>query len=196
MVPFKLDVADPKTIEKSLELVETNLRQGQGLHAIVNNAGILRAGFDDWISADEYEECLKVNTFGAIRVTEKFRHLVKKEQGRIVMMSSIAGRISLPGCGPYVVSKFAVEAYADTIRRELYPFGVKVSIIEPGFHRTAITEDKLWIDLFTKAWKKAPESVKKEYGGMDFLTKYHLLLSKLLNSPVNSKNRSRGRGIL
>ena len=104
-------------------------------------------------------------------------------RGRIVLVSSIAGRIGLPGFGPYVVSKFALEGYADTIRYfflffeltdklfrlELHPYNVKVSIIEPGFHRTAATSPEYWVQLFGSAWNGASDEIRSDYGGKPFL---------------------------
>ena len=76
--PFFLEVSSQDSVNKALKFVEDRLAVGQGLHAIVNNAAIVKVGFDDWITAEDFEACLKVNTFGSIRVTEKFKNLVKR----------------------------------------------------------------------------------------------------------------------
>jgi len=81
-----------------------------------------------------------------------------------VFVASICGRVALPAFGPYTVSKFAVEAYADTVRRELAPFGVHVSIVEPGFHRTAITQVSSSAALLDRSWSRATKEVRSEYG--------------------------------
>ncbi len=88
-----------------------------GLWGVVNNAGIVgHFGPDDFLSVEDYQRVLDVNTLGTIRVTQAFKSLVKKTKGRIVTVASVYGRVPGHGLGPYVVSKFAVEAYCDAIR--------------------------------------------------------------------------------
>lgn len=84
---------------------------------LVCNAGIATAlGLDDWFNVDDYKKTLEVNTFGLVRTCHAFKSLIKKGKGRIIIMSSVMGRNANPWCGPYVMSKFAVEGYADIIR--------------------------------------------------------------------------------
>ena len=83
----------------------------------MNNAGIVgHFGNDDFLNVGDYQRVLDVNTLGVVRVTQAFKHLIKKSKGRIVTVASVYGRVPGPGVGPYVVSKFAVEAYCDAIR--------------------------------------------------------------------------------
>ncbi|VDN31236.1 unnamed protein product [Cylicostephanus goldi] len=117
------------------------------LWGVVNNAGIFSCyGPDDWTSLEDYKRAVDVNTFGVIRVTHAFKKYVKKAEGRIVTVTSVNGRLSSPGSGPYVVSKFGAEAYMDAIRQELYAMGVKVSILEPGIFRTPLINEKAMLD--------------------------------------------------
>uniref|UniRef100_A0A915DW38 Uncharacterized protein n=1 Tax=Ditylenchus dipsaci TaxID=166011 RepID=A0A915DW38_9BILA len=108
--------------EQAKKFVEDNLGDYKGLHALVNNAGVVgNVAWDDWLTPEDYENVWQVNTLGVIRVTHAFKHLVKG-------MKKMSTRVlALPAIGPYNVSKFAVEAYCDTIRVELGRFGVKWS---------------------------------------------------------------------
>ena len=83
---------------------------------MVNNAGILGLGMTDWLTTVDYQRCLDVNTLGVIRCTEAFKPLVKQSHGRIVTVTSQAGRNASVSFGPYTVSKFATEGYMDTVR--------------------------------------------------------------------------------
>lgn len=79
-------------------------------------------------------------------------------------MASICGRVALPTIGPYSVSKFAVEAYMDVVRRELCAYGVSVSILEPGFFKTNLCDIRRNALVTERVWQRAPQSVKDEYG--------------------------------
>lgn len=80
------------------------------------NAGINTSAPDDWLDINDYKKNMDVNAFGVIRMCHIFKPLIKKEKGRIVIMTSILGRLALPAAGPYSMSKFAAEAYADVLR--------------------------------------------------------------------------------
>lgn len=165
LTTFLLDVRSQESVNSALSFLEEKLKGKSGLHALINNAGILgRAGWDDWLSANDYELCLAVNTLGVIRVTHAFKQLVKAEYGRIIIMASSCGRVALPGCGPYTVSKFAVEAYSDILRTELLRFGVKVIILEPGFFKTPLTDEEQTLKMLDKVWDEALPQVRDEYG--------------------------------
>ena len=85
--------------------------------AIVNNAGVIgNLAISEWCSRKDMFTPLNVNTLGTIDVTNTFLPLLRKESGRIVNMASIAGRFASPFAAAYSISKFAVEAYSDTLR--------------------------------------------------------------------------------
>src|SRR5262249_47433530 len=81
---------------------------------------------------------LEVNVIGQVAVTQVFLPALRASRGRIVNMSSIGGRAASPITGPYAASKFALEAISDALRLELTPWGISVSIIEPGSIATPI----------------------------------------------------------
>jgi NAD(P)-dependent dehydrogenase (short-subunit alcohol dehydrogenase family) len=133
-----LDVTDPAGIEQ----LERDLPDR--LDAVVNNAGIVVPGPLESLTADDVRRQLEVNVIGPIAVTNAVLPRLRASRGRIVLVSSLNGRISTPMIGAYNASKFALEAVADTWRLELRPWGMSVSLIEP-----AMTD--------TDMWRKAPE---------------------------------------
>jgi NAD(P)-dependent dehydrogenase (short-subunit alcohol dehydrogenase family) len=126
-----LDVTDDKQIAAAA------VRIGE-LDALVNNAGIAIAMPLEFISLDELRRQLEVNVVGQVAVTQAFLPQLRRSRGRVVFVGSIAGRSALPFLGPYAASKHALEAIADTLRVEVKPFGVDVSIVEPGTIKTPI----------------------------------------------------------
>jgi NAD(P)-dependent dehydrogenase (short-subunit alcohol dehydrogenase family) len=108
------------------------------LDALVNNAGIAIAMPLEFLPLDELRKQLEVNVTGQIAVTQAFLPHLRRSRGRIVFLGSIAGKSALPFLGAYAASKHALEAIADTLRLELRPFGVEVSLVEPGTIRTPI----------------------------------------------------------
>ncbi|KAK6758810.1 hypothetical protein RB195_016193 [Necator americanus] len=159
-----LDVTSDDSVLKAKEYVESNLK-GLKLWGLVNNAGVFSCyGPDDWTTVKDYKSAAEVNLFGVIRVTHAFKKLVKRAEGRLVAVTSVNGRLSSPGAGPYVVSKFGAEAYMDAIRQELHEMGVKVSILEPGIFRTALIDEQAMLHRVESVWSKVDDETKEEYG--------------------------------
>jgi NAD(P)-dependent dehydrogenase (short-subunit alcohol dehydrogenase family) len=126
-----LDVTDREQIHAAAQ------RIGE-LDALVNNAGIAIAMPLEFLPLDELRRQLEVNVTGQIAVTQTFLPHLRRSRGRIVFVGSIAGKSALPFLGAYAASKHALEAIADTLRIELRPFGVEVSLVEPGTIKTPI----------------------------------------------------------
>ncbi len=137
LTPVILDVTEQPTINASAETVAAAVGES-GLAGLVNNAGIGVGGPLEFISIDELRRQLEVNVIGQIAVTQAFMPLIRKGTGRIVNMGSIGGRMAFPFLGPYNASKFAMEALTDSLRQELQPWGIHVSIVEPGSIATPI----------------------------------------------------------
>jgi NAD(P)-dependent dehydrogenase (short-subunit alcohol dehydrogenase family) len=108
------------------------------LDALVNNAGIAIAAPLEDLPLAELRRQLEVNVVGQLAVTQAVLPALRAARGRIVIVGSIAGRSALPFLGAYAISKFALEAMADSLRLEVAPDGIEVSLIEPGTIRTAI----------------------------------------------------------
>jgi NAD(P)-dependent dehydrogenase (short-subunit alcohol dehydrogenase family) len=138
--PVILDVTDPKQIASAFDAIEEDLDQEDGLKGLINNAGIGLVGPVEFMPISVLRRHLEVNVIGHIAVTQQLLSLVRKGQGRIINMGSGSGRFALPLLGAYAASKFAFEALTDSLRRELQPWGVFVSIVEPGTVETTIWE--------------------------------------------------------
>lgn len=119
------DVTDAAAIRDALSGIDS-------LAGVVANAGIAIAGPLEYLSPDELARQLDVNVVGQLRVVQAALPALRRAQGRIVLMGSVGGRSALPFLGAYAMSKFALEAMADSLRVELAPFGMHVSIVEPG----------------------------------------------------------------
>ncbi|MBI5552675.1 MAG: SDR family oxidoreductase [Desulfobacterales bacterium] len=132
---LRLDVTRPQEILAARQAIEA---KGTGLFGLVNNAGITEAGPLMDVETDALRAQFEVNLFGVHAVTRTFFPLLHQSQGRIVMISSDSGFFATPFVGPYCASKFALEGYSDSLRRELTRHGVRVILIEPGCIATAI----------------------------------------------------------
>jgi NAD(P)-dependent dehydrogenase (short-subunit alcohol dehydrogenase family) len=123
---IELDVTVPDQIASLDALLP------ERLDALVNNAGIAVGGPVEAIAVDRLRHQFEVNVFGLIAVTQAVLPRLRKAKGRIVMVSSMNGRIAIPLSGFYNASKFAVEGLGDNLRRELKPWGISVTLVEPG----------------------------------------------------------------
>jgi len=126
----ELDVTDDEQVEAVVEHVVD--QQGR-IDCLVNNAGYGQHGPAEDVPSDLFARQLEVNTVGPHRLTRAvLPHMRAREDGTIVNVSSVAGRIAAPGMSAYTASKFALEGYSDALRNEVARFGVDVSLVEPG----------------------------------------------------------------
>ncbi|XP_028742037.1 retinol dehydrogenase 16-like [Peromyscus leucopus] len=158
-----LDVTKTESIVAATQWVKERVGN-RGLWGLVNNAGIsIPTAPNQWLNKQEFAKILDVNLLGMIEVTLNMLPLVRKARGRVVNVSSILGRVSFLG-GGYCISKYGVEAFSDSLRRELSYFGVKVAIIEPGFFKTDITNSDRHLSNTKMVWDQASSEVKEIYG--------------------------------
>jgi NAD(P)-dependent dehydrogenase (short-subunit alcohol dehydrogenase family) len=130
--PLELDVTNPEQIAAAAAAV------GDTLDGLVDNAGIAIAAPLELVPIDELRHQLDVNVVGQVAVTQAFLPALRRAGGRIVLMGSIGGRSALPFLGSYAASKHALEAIADSLRVELRPWGIAVSIVEPASIKSGI----------------------------------------------------------
>ncbi|XP_075447579.1 retinol dehydrogenase 7-like [Ascaphus truei] len=158
-----LDVSDSQSVSSAAKWV-TSTVGNSGLWGLVNNAGFgIAMAPNEWQKKEDFTKVLNVNLLGMIDVTLNLLHLIRKAQGRIANVSSIGGRLSITG-GGYCLSKYGVEAFSDSLRRELFDFGVKVSIIEPGAFSTPMAVSEPHKQNLNRLWENLPAEVKKDYG--------------------------------
>ena len=147
-----LDVTVEQQVQAVAEGVDT-------LDALVNNAGVALAMPLEHVPLDELRRQLEVNVVGQVAVTQALVPALRQARGRVVFVGSIAGKSALPFLGPYAASKHALEALADSLRMELRPWGIRVTIVEPGTIRTPI-----WRKGAAKADELADERSQELYG--------------------------------
>ncbi|XP_049739432.1 retinol dehydrogenase 5 isoform X3 [Elephas maximus indicus] len=174
-----LDVTDPQSVQWAAKWVKTQVGEA-GLFGLVNNAGVAGIiGPTPWLTWDDFHRVLSVNTLGPIGVTLALLPLLQQARGRVVNITSVLGRLAANG-GGYCVSKFGLEAFSDSLRRDVAPFGVRVSIVEPGFFRTPVTNLESLEDTLQACWVRLPYATQAQYGEA-FLTKYLKVQQCIMN---------------
>lgn len=157
VVPIQLDVRQPAQVRAAFQLIE---QAGKGLYGLVNNAGIGELGpFYCWTD-EELHKIFDVNVFGVHRMTNAFVGMLVQSGGRIVNIGSQGGMITMKYFGPYTMTKHALEAYTVALSQELEPYGVRVSIVQPGGIVSNIGENSLAGTL--AHFQNAPDPFKAE----------------------------------
>lgn len=142
IVPVILDVTRADDIAAAVAAVAARCGE-DGLAGLVNNAGTVLAAPLEFVPLEDVREQFEVNVLGVLALTQACLPLLRRSGGRTVIVGSISGRVASPLVGPYAMSKFAVEALADALRRELEPWRLEVALIEPGRVRTPIWDKSL-----------------------------------------------------
>jgi NAD(P)-dependent dehydrogenase (short-subunit alcohol dehydrogenase family) len=165
VIPLTLDVTDSAQVAQAAELVREQtsavVASPTGrLDALVNNAGIGVGGPLELVDLGELREQFECNVFGQVAVTQALLPSLRRARGRIVLVSSIGGRVAVPFLAPYGASKHAIEAIGDALRVELRSSGIHVSLIEPGSVKTP-----MWAKARTDAERvRIPSELQPEYG--------------------------------
>ncbi|WP_135210511.1 SDR family oxidoreductase [Vitreimonas flagellata] len=160
VTPLLFDVADEVAVRAGAAQVSAALG-AKRLYGLVNNAGIAVPGPLLHLDTDDLRRQFEINLFGVHNVTRAFADLLGADKdrtgkpGRIVMISSVGGRNGSPFVGPYSASKFALEGYSQSLRRELMLYGIDVIVIGPGAIATPI-------------WDKAEGEDLKRFSNTDY----------------------------
>jgi NAD(P)-dependent dehydrogenase (short-subunit alcohol dehydrogenase family) len=158
--PLMLDVLDPEAIAAAAERVAA---EAGGLDALVDNAGTAVAGPLEALPIEDFRRQLELNLTAQLAVAQAMLPAIRTARGRIVLISSMGGRVALPLTGAYHASKFGLEGLGDALRQELAPWGIKVVLVEPGSIDTPI-----WSNGEKDAdriFAKAPPRMRELYGG-------------------------------
>ncbi len=160
--PVLLDVTNDEDVAKIVQSIDATCPEG--LYALVNNAGVGLPAAVELTTLEEARRIFEVNTIAPLGMIQSCLPLLRQGNGRIINMSSMNGTMALPMVGAYSASKFALEALSDTLRVELRPWRIPVSIIRPGQVRTSIF-DKARKSL-NKRRNEIPEQLKPGYDKM------------------------------
>lgn len=138
---LELDVCDHTSVQRAVTGV---LRKAGAIDVLFNNAGVNFTAAVEDLRMEDWRRQFETNFFGVLRVTQAVVPYMRQRMcGRILMMSSVSGFVTAPTQGAYSSSKFALEAMSNALRLELYPFGVQVVLIEPGYIVTGIQQAAL-----------------------------------------------------
>jgi NAD(P)-dependent dehydrogenase (short-subunit alcohol dehydrogenase family) len=138
---LQLDVCDDLSVQHAVGEVFT---KAGAIDFLINNAGVNFTAAVEDLRLEDWRRQFETNFFGVLRVTQAVvPHMRERRSGRIIMMSSVSGFVTAPTQGAYSSSKFALEAMSNALRLELYPFDVKVILIEPGYIVTGIQQAAL-----------------------------------------------------
>jgi len=171
---------------------------------LVNNAGIMASTEIEFGSMELFSSQMDINCMGAIRVTKVFLPLLRRcsllyqnapgvqqvgisnhrkpdTNARIINVCSIAGRYAIPGINSYCVSKAALIAFSDGLRREMIKWGIDVITIEPHLFKTNLVNSNIHHGALDRAWTESSDDVKHSYG-TDYLEGYKQFLDKMLFS--------------
>lgn len=156
----EMDVTQDDSVQA---LANKVIKEDGKLDILINNAGVMYVGITEAFSLEQVKEQFDTNFYGVIRTSKAFLKLMRKSNdGLIVNISSLAGRLVFPYFGIYCASKFALEAYSEALKYELKPLGVDVTIIEPGPFPTG---------LLYSGPKEASSQVLEGYGEMSEIPK-------------------------
>ncbi|XP_064101771.1 D-beta-hydroxybutyrate dehydrogenase, mitochondrial-like [Macrobrachium nipponense] len=169
----KLDLTEEDSTKELLEVVNRLEANGKTLWSLVNNAGVLTIAACEWQTEQIVTQQIQVNLTGAIQVTSRLLPKIRRNKGRIVMVSSPTGQVACPNMSVYSASKFGIEGFAQALRREVGPLGVKISIVRPcnlpnqtGLLRDNARRLRHMID-------RASEETRLDYGSLMEQTESH-----------------------
>ncbi len=133
-----LDVRSQASVE---QCVRTVLERAGQIDVLVNNAGVAFVGATEECSDEEIAAQFDVNVFGVMRLTRAvLPSMRERRRGRIINIGSLSARVAVPFQGAYSATKAAIEGYSEALLHEVSPFGIHVSVIEPGFIRTGLAD--------------------------------------------------------
>jgi short-subunit dehydrogenase len=184
-----LDVTSQGSIAAAVEEV-SRLTNGHGLDVLVNNAGFGVLGPTSEITDAETRRQFETNVFGLMNVTRAFLPKMRdRRAGRIINVSSVGGRITLPFFGVYNATKYAVESLSDALRYELRAFGIDVSLIEPGVIRTNFEATAVGnLDQFqSSVYKNAMAKVEELSKTFDRFASNPIVIAKAIARAVNAR---------
>jgi len=166
LLVVKLDITNPASAK---DAVEAAMKRFGRIDVLVNNAGNFYAGFFEELSQEQVERQVRTNLFGPMNVTRAVLPVMRKQRsGHVVSLSSMAGLVGQAFCSAYAASKFGVEGWMESIRFEIEPFGIRTTIVEPGFFRTDLLEaaSTIWAELSIDDYAERTAQTKPAWRAM------------------------------
>ena len=167
---LQLDVNDKSSIDNAINRIKTEEKR---IDVLINNAGYGLVGFFEELGLDEIRKQFETNFFGVLNVTKKVIPIMREQNsGTIINLSSGAGQVGFPGISAYVSTKFAIEGFSESLMYELFPFGIRVIIIEPGVIKTNFFNNCIVSDESSKKGSLYSNSLKKIQNNIELMQEH------------------------
>lgn len=163
LILVELDVNSDSDRQAVIDQIENQFGR---LDVLVNNAGLGVFGALENVAESELRKQIETNVTSLALLTQAALPLLRKSRGKLINLSSVLGRISLPLTSLYCLSKFAVEGLSEALYHELKPYGVQVCLIEPGGHRTQFNQNLTWGTRIVKDSQAYSEETQRYRGDM------------------------------
>jgi len=166
LLAIKLDVTRPQDAQGAVEAAVARFGR---IDILVNNAGNFFAGFFEELDPAQVRNQIETLLFGPMNVTRAVLPVMRKQRsGHVVTLSSMAGLVGQAFCSAYAASKFGVEGWMESIRLEIEPFGIRTTIVEPGFFRTDLLEaaSTIWAELSIDDYAERTAQTKPAWQAM------------------------------
>lgn len=166
LLVVKLDITN---LDEAKAAVKTAVDQFGTIDVLVNNAGNFYAGYFEELSPAQIEKQLATNLIGPMNVTRAVLPVMRKARaGHVISFSSTAGLVGVDFCSAYSTSKFALEGWMETLQLDVEPFGIKTTIVEPGFFRTDLLEpeSRIWPELSIEDYRERTEQTRAAWDSM------------------------------
>jgi len=168
LLALSLDITDPAA---SVAAAEAAVERFGRIDVLVNNAGNFYAGFFEEISDDQMRKQMETNFFGPLNVTRAILPVMRKQRaGHVITISSAAGLIGQEFCAAYAASKFALEGWMESLQFDVAPFGIKTTVVEPGFFRTELLvtgASSIWPELSIEDYAERTEQTITAWKSMN-----------------------------
>jgi short-subunit dehydrogenase len=186
--PIVLDINSDDAVR---EVLPRLIEEHAGIDVLVNNAGYGLWGPGGSLSIDELRTQFETNFFAPFKLTKLvLPGMIERRHGTIVNISSVLGQIGTPFNGAYVSTKFALEGLSEAMRTELWPFGVRVTVVEPGLYATEFQQNQLRADeanLPDSPYREYIDKYNNRHGSFDRLSKDPIAVSKVIHKIIRSK---------
>ena len=162
-----LDITDPSAAETAVQAAVDRFGR---IDVLINNAANFYAGYFEEISDAQMRAQIETNLFGPMNVTRAVLPVMRsRRDGHVITISSLAGAVGLEFCVAYAAAKFGVEGWMESLAYDVEPFGIRTTIVEPGFFRTELLVDAstTWAELSVDDYAERTAATKKQWQAMN-----------------------------